>query len=179
MSAVLELTILGFLAEQPLHGYELRTRIARLSGHVRPVSDGSLYPAIKRMEAAGLLSRQAEQGTAAAPRHVLSLTGAGRRELLHRLREPEELEITDRSRFFAVLAFLHHLPDPAAQAAVLRRRLAFLDRPASFFATDGGEPVRIADLDDQPFRRGMLVIARATRAAERDWLREALAALDV
>jgi DNA-binding PadR family transcriptional regulator len=177
MSAVLELTILGFLAEQPLHGYELRTRIARLSGHVRPVSDGSLYPAIKRIEAAGLLSRQAEQGTAAAPRHVLSLTGAGRRELLNRLREPEELEITDRTRFFAVLAFLHLLPDPAAQAAVLRRRLAFLDQPASYFY-DGEQPVRIADLDDQPFRRGMLVIARATRAAEREWLREALAALE-
>ncbi|MFL6074013.1 MAG: PadR family transcriptional regulator [Mycobacteriales bacterium] len=174
---MLELTILGFLAEQPLHGYQLRTRIARLSGHVRPVSDGSLYPAIKRMEAAGLLVRQAEQGTAAAPRQVLSLTGAGRAELLRRLRDPEELEITDRTRFFAVLAFLHLLPDPAAQAAVLRRRLAFLDQPASYFHDDGDRPVRIADLDDQPFRRGMLVIARATRAAEREWLHEALAAL--
>ena len=43
---MLELSILGFLAEEPLHGYELKERINALTGHVRPVSDGALYPAI-------------------------------------------------------------------------------------------------------------------------------------
>lgn len=43
-SSMLELAILGFLADGPLHGYQLRRRIAHLSGHARPVSDGSLYP---------------------------------------------------------------------------------------------------------------------------------------
>ncbi|WP_425443523.1 PadR family transcriptional regulator [Streptomyces monashensis] len=42
------LSILGFLCEVPLHGYELRTRIARPTGHARAVSHGTLYPAIKR-----------------------------------------------------------------------------------------------------------------------------------
>ncbi|GAB2922128.1 PadR family transcriptional regulator [Nonomuraea fastidiosa] len=171
-SSVLELAILGFLAEGPLHGYELRRKVAALSGHARPVSDGSLYPAINRLVKAGLLDRRDEPGAAAARRQTLTLTAAGRDELLRRLREPAEHDITDGSRFFTILAFLSLLPDPGERAAVLRRRLAFLEQPASFFH-DGDRPLRAADMSD-PYRRGMLVIARATSRAERAWLHEML-----
>ncbi|MFG2059083.1 PadR family transcriptional regulator [Micromonospora sp. NPDC048930] len=169
---MLELAILGFLGEGPLHGYELKSRITRLAGYARPVSDGSLYPAINRLERAGLVSRQREPGAAAAPRHTLSLTDAGRAELLRRLREPAELDVTDQNRFFTLLAFLGQLADPAAQAAVLERRLAFLDQPASFFYA-GERPQRAAEQDDL-FRRGMLVMAREISRAERSWLRAAI-----
>jgi len=173
---MLELAILGFLHEAPLHGYELRRRIAALSGHVKPVAESTLYPAIKRLENAGLLRREPQPGAAAAPRHVLSLTDAGRAELYGRLAEPAANDISDENRWFTVLAFLRHLADPAAQAAVLRRRLAFLEEPSSFFY-DGDQALRAEELDD-PFRQGMLVIARATSEAELRWLRETLAALD-
>ncbi|MFI9204307.1 PadR family transcriptional regulator [Streptomyces sp. NPDC053048] len=132
---MLELTILGFLAEGPLHGYQLRRRIAQLSGHSRPVSDGSLYPAIDRLVKSGLVDRRSEPGASAARRHLLTLTGDGRAELLW-------------------------------------RRLEFLERPASFFY-EGERPLRAADVAD-PYRRGMLVVARAASRAERAWLRETL-----
>ncbi|WP_416484656.1 PadR family transcriptional regulator [Streptomyces sp. CL12] len=170
---MLDLAILGFLYEEPLHGYELRVRIARLSGHVRAVSHGTLYPAIRRMEAAGLLVREAQQGAAAAPRHMLSLTEAGRTELFQCLREPAEPFITDENRWFTLLAFLRHLPDPAAQATVLERRLAFLDEPSSFFYDGDGRPLSAENVAD-PFRSGVLRIARATSQAERAWLEETL-----
>ncbi|MEU6504685.1 PadR family transcriptional regulator [Streptomyces sp. NPDC046942] len=172
---MLELSILGFLAEEPLHGYELKERIKALSGHVRPVSDGALYPAINRLVAAGLLDQRTEEGASAAPRRVLSLTGKGRAQLLERLRSPKQAEITDHVRFNTVLAFLRHLDDPAGQAAVLRRRLDFLQTPASFFYRQG-EPVRAEEAGDL-FREGMLRVARATGQAERAWLREALETL--
>jgi DNA-binding PadR family transcriptional regulator len=41
---MIELCILGFLAETPLHAYALRRRITALIGHVRPLSDGALTP---------------------------------------------------------------------------------------------------------------------------------------
>ncbi|MEU9463827.1 MULTISPECIES: PadR family transcriptional regulator [unclassified Streptomyces] len=169
---MLELAILGFLADGPLHGYQLRRRIAHLSGHARPVSDGSLYPAINRLVKAGLLDRRAEPGASAAQRHTLSLTTTGRTELLRRLRDADGLEISDGTRYFTVLAFLSQLPDTAGQHAVLRRRLEFLEQPASFFH-DGDVPLGVEDTDD-PYRRGMLTIARATSRAERAWLREVL-----
>ncbi len=85
-------------------------------------------------------------------------------------------DITDENRWFTVLAFLRHLDDPAAQTAVLRRRLAFLEEPASFFY-DGDRPLSAEELED-PFRRGILTIARATSRAELGWLRETITALD-
>ncbi|GGL39190.1 PadR family transcriptional regulator [Planomonospora sp. ID91781] len=175
-SGDLTLSILGLLGEGPKHGYELKGRIHQLSGHLRPVSDGALYPAIARLEKAGLLERHEEEGEAAARRQVLSLTDAGRAELLRRLREPDGLDISDQTRFFGLLTFLSQLPDRADQARVLRRRLDFLQTPASFFYADG-RPQRAEEVSD-PFHRGMLLIARATGTAEKQWLREAIAALE-
>jgi hypothetical protein len=106
---------------------------------------------------------------------VLSLTAKGREELLARLRGPKQAEITDHVRFNTLLAFLRHLDDPAEQAAVLRRRLDFLQTPASFFYREG-EPVRAEDAGDL-FREGMLRVARASAKAERAWLREAVETL--
>jgi DNA-binding PadR family transcriptional regulator len=173
---MLELSILGFLCEEPLHGYEWKERIKALSGHVRPVSDGALYPAITRLVAAGQLDQHTEPGSGAAPRRILSLTEKGRADLLERLRHPKQAEITDHVRFNTLLAFLRHLPDPREQAAVLRRRQEFLLTPASFFYRDG-EPVRAEEAGDL-FRQGMLRVARATGEAEREWLAEAIARLD-
>ncbi|MYR55016.1 PadR family transcriptional regulator [Streptomyces sp. SID625] len=173
---MLELAILGFLYDTPLHGYELRKRITALTGHVRPVAESTLYPAIKRLEKAGLLERATEPGAVAAPRHVLTLTDEGRRELRRRLAEPVQHDITDENRWFTVLAFLRHLDDPGDQAAVLRRRLSFLETPSSFFY-EGDRPLRAEELGD-PFRRGILTVARATSQAEVAWLRTTIDSLD-
>jgi DNA-binding PadR family transcriptional regulator len=171
----LETAILGFLYEQPLHGYELKHRVAQLTGHVRPIADGTLYPAIKRLERAGWIDRRTEPGSRAAPRHVLTLTQEGRDELRRRLAEADGVDVSDENRWFTVLAFLRHLDDAAAQAAVLRRRLDFLSQPSSFFY-EGERPLRAEELTD-PFRQGLLRIARATTRTELDWLRSTLALL--
>ncbi|WP_326693199.1 MULTISPECIES: PadR family transcriptional regulator [unclassified Streptomyces] len=168
---MLELAILGFLAAGPLPGHELRRRITHLTGYSRPVSDGTLYPAINRLTKAGLIERRPAP-EAGGGRYVLNLTTAGREDILRRLREPAEHEITDFSRWFTILAFLSLLPDSAEQHAVLRRRLDFLETPASFFY-DGDTPLRAEQVTD-PYRRGMLLTARATSRAERAWLHEIL-----
>src|SRR4029079_7927427 len=53
---MIDLAILGLLKEQDLHGYELRKRLAELPGaRSGVVSFGSLYPALNRLERAGLV----------------------------------------------------------------------------------------------------------------------------
>src|SRR6185312_2581333 len=173
---VLEFAILGFLFEGRLHGYELRKRLAALTGHVRPLSDGTLYPAIKRLVDGELVVKNLEAGTA-APRHMLELTEAGRAKLLRVLAEPDDVFITDENHWFCLLAFLRYLDDnPTAQAAVLRRRLDFLTAPASFFYEDG-RALSAEDVAD-PFRRGMLQIARVTSRTELEWLKATIGELD-
>jgi DNA-binding PadR family transcriptional regulator len=78
---MLELAILGLLIESPMHGYELRKRLTGLLGAFRAFSYGSLYPALRRMQADGLIAENA--APAGTPvrraRRVYQLTDAGRR----------------------------------------------------------------------------------------------------
>ncbi len=50
---MIELAILGLLREQERHGYELKKQLGELLGTRSPVSFGSLYPALARLERAG------------------------------------------------------------------------------------------------------------------------------
>ena len=58
---VLTLGILGMLAEQPLHGYQIRKRLGTELGPFRALSYGSLYPCLKRMESDGLISQEHDE----------------------------------------------------------------------------------------------------------------------
>jgi DNA-binding PadR family transcriptional regulator len=166
---MIELMLLGFLAmEGPLHGYELRKRMAHLHGWARTISDGTIYPAIDRLITAGAITEGIEKGEAAAPRRILRLTETGRLRLQGMLREVKGNDISDFGRFSTVLAFLSLLPDPAERDAVLRRRLEFLERPVGFFF-DGDRALRADEIGD-PYRAGLILTARATRTAELGWL---------
>lgn len=52
---ILEMATLGILAEGPLHGYELRKRLVPVLGALRPLSFGSMYPALRRLAERGLV----------------------------------------------------------------------------------------------------------------------------
>jgi DNA-binding PadR family transcriptional regulator len=89
-SGVLELAVLGLLHESPLHGYELRKRVNALLGPLRAISYGSLYPCLKEMVAAGLLTTDDEAAGSAAGRRsriVYKLTAEGKERLQDQLSE--------------------------------------------------------------------------------------------
>jgi DNA-binding PadR family transcriptional regulator len=75
----LELAVLGLLHDSPLHGYELRKRLNLLLGWTRLLSYGSLYPALKRMLRAGLVTEvtMASPGVSRRQRIVYQITTAG------------------------------------------------------------------------------------------------------
>ena len=70
-SDVLELAILGLLAETPMHGYELRKRLNLLLGSFRALSYGSLYPCLKAMAQRGLIV--GSDSVQAPPPHALEI----------------------------------------------------------------------------------------------------------
>ena len=57
-SDVLAFAVLGILHESPMHGYELRKRLNATLGSFRAFSYGSLYPCLKALLGAGLVSEQ-------------------------------------------------------------------------------------------------------------------------
>src|ERR1044071_8510162 len=78
----LDLLVLKILSRRaPLHGYAIMTAIQEMSGEVLRVEEGSLYPALHRMEEAGLISASwitKENGRRA---RIYQLTRAGRKQL--------------------------------------------------------------------------------------------------
>jgi DNA-binding PadR family transcriptional regulator len=79
-AASLELAVLGLLHESPLHGYELRKRLNLLLGWGRLLSYGSLYPALKRLLRAGLITevQAISPGVSRRQRITYEITPAGR-----------------------------------------------------------------------------------------------------
>ncbi|MGD8190769.1 PadR family transcriptional regulator [Brevibacillus ginsengisoli] len=171
---MLEPAILGFLMESSIHGYELKQRLTLLNGHFRSISDGALYPAINRLEKQGLLSKQKEVNDSGMTRQVMTITQAGKEKLLELLQHPSDMDISDRNRFFTMLAFLKYL-SADEQKAILMRRLTFLEGGRSFFS-NGDKPVRFTEEKDV-FRAGMLHIAKETSRVEKEWLNSMIASL--
>lgn len=91
-SSVFELAILGLLADTPMHGYELRQRSSATLGSLRMFSYGSLYPMLRRLEAAGSVTTDPENPdpdaiplTSKRSRVVYRLTAAGKERLADHL----------------------------------------------------------------------------------------------
>jgi transcriptional regulator len=81
VQGTLDLLLLKILALEPLHGWAISQRLRHVSDEELQVSDGSLYPALHKLELAGWITadwRTSELGRRAK---FYSLTRAGRRRL--------------------------------------------------------------------------------------------------
>jgi PadR family transcriptional regulator PadR len=72
--------ILAVLADGPLHGYAIIDALKRRSDGAFTLPEGTVYPALHRLEAAGLLSSAWSEGEGRR-RRVYELTRRGRGEL--------------------------------------------------------------------------------------------------
>ncbi|HEV3459290.1 MAG TPA: PadR family transcriptional regulator [Thermoanaerobaculia bacterium] len=81
LQGTLDLVVLRVLALGPMHGYGIAQRIQQISRDVLRVNQGSLYPALLRLEQQGWIT--SEWGTSDNNRRArfYSLTRAGRRQL--------------------------------------------------------------------------------------------------
>ncbi|MCX2713579.1 PadR family transcriptional regulator [Mycolicibacterium sp. J2] len=125
---MLELAILGLLLESPMHGYELRKRLTGLLGAFRAFSYGSLYPALRRMQADGLIVEDAAPvGTVLGAtkvrraRRVYQLTEAGTQRFAELVADTGPQNYTDDG-FGVHLAFFNRTPAEARMRILEGRR---------------------------------------------------------
>jgi PadR family transcriptional regulator PadR len=80
LQGTLDLLILRTVAAEPMHGWAIAQRIQQISDELLRVQQGSLYPALHRLEHQGWIT--AEWGTSEANRKArfYSLTRAGRQQ---------------------------------------------------------------------------------------------------
>jgi DNA-binding PadR family transcriptional regulator len=188
---MLELAVLGLLAEQPLHGYELKKRLSETLGPLWGISFGSLYPALRRLERDGSIVQTEAVETATAafvptgsldgdlaaarlrrrPRpsrrtkKAYTITDAGR-EAFNRLLEADE---PDDERTFALkLSFCRYMTTDARLEFLGRRRSELAQRLSKSRRTPSTRTI-------DRYTRSLLEHRAASTEHEIQWIDELIA----
>ena len=89
VQGTLDMLILKTLALEPPHGYGIGIRIEQISKEVFQVNAGSLFPALRRLERAGLLNSEWRETENSRRAKYYILSAEGRRRLKAETREWE------------------------------------------------------------------------------------------
>src|SRR5256885_16220087 len=81
VQGTLDLLILKMLALESLHGWAISLRLKQVSGDVLQVSDGSLYPALHKLEQEGWIKAEWKPSENNRRAKYYALTQLGRKEL--------------------------------------------------------------------------------------------------
>ena len=81
LPGTLDMLILKAISLKPLHGYGILLRIQQISGDALNVPQGSLYPALYRLEHQGLIAAEWGESENKRKAKFYTLTAAGRRRL--------------------------------------------------------------------------------------------------
>jgi transcriptional regulator len=81
VQGTLDLLLLKILALEPLHGWAISQRLKQVSGDVLQVSDGSLYPALHKLEQEGWITAEWKVTENGRRAKYYSLTRLGRKAL--------------------------------------------------------------------------------------------------
>ena len=91
LQGTLDLLILKTISRDPLHGWGIAKRIQVLSGDVLSVGQGSLYPALHRLEQQGWITAEWKDSNLGRSAKFYSLTEEGKKQLERELRTWDRL----------------------------------------------------------------------------------------
>ena len=96
LQGTLDLLILKTIAREPMHGWAISKRIQVLSGEALSVGQGSLYPALHRLEQQGWIRAEWKASDLGRPAKFYALTHEGKKQLDRELRTWERLSTAVR-----------------------------------------------------------------------------------
>ncbi len=179
---MLEIAILGLLNQSPMHGYELRKRLATLLGTFRAFSYGSLYPSLRRLSEAGWITEEAPLDAPLSPvgrggaasrvgpasrgrrgKRVYRLTAEGKEHFAELLAEVGP-EAFDDEGFGARLAFFAQTRSDIRLQILEGRRRRVQERREALGRTTGD---RVDRYTEQLHQHGLESVEREVR-----WLTE-------
>ena len=103
VQGTLDLLLLKIVALQPMNGWAISQRLKQISSDVLQVSDGSLYPALHKLEQEGWITAEWKPSENNRRAKFYSLTKLGRRQL--------EKEVADWSRLSAAISHVVRLEE--------------------------------------------------------------------
>jgi PadR family transcriptional regulator PadR len=93
LQGTLDMLVLRAVADESLHGYGLAQRLRLSSGGRILVPQGSLYPALHRLENQGMLKAEWKATASGREAKIYSITAKGRRRLAAQVEQWRELSV--------------------------------------------------------------------------------------
>jgi PadR family transcriptional regulator PadR len=103
VQGTLDLLLLKILALEPLHGWAISQRLTQISSNILQVSDGSLYPALHKLEQEGWIKAEWKTSELGRRAKFYSLTRLGHKELAR--------QASDWARLSTAITNVVQLPD--------------------------------------------------------------------
>ena len=170
--------ILGFLTWRPMTGYDIRKAMAASTGNFWSESFGQIYPALKRLVAAGDIEPAAAPAANRRAGRAYRLTPRGRDTLRAWLEQPPAAREPPRNELLLKLFFGRH-NDPAVNARhVARHREQALARLESYAAIERDLRRRHDGHPDLPYWLMTVSYGRRVERALIGWCDDTLAELD-
>jgi DNA-binding PadR family transcriptional regulator len=123
---MLKYALLGLLAEQPSHGYDLKNAFETTLGGTWILNIGQVYTTLSRLERDGLVESQMVPQDLLPDRKVYSLTKAGREELDCWLTEATKETIRLKDEFFIKLLIHQLVARDGAVALIWKQRQVYM-----------------------------------------------------
>jgi DNA-binding PadR family transcriptional regulator len=169
--------VLGFLVDQPMHGYQLKRAVSPALPADQMINDGVLYPLLKRMEREGLVTSRLERARKAPDRRVFRPTKLGRQAFTEWLEsagdEQDEIayDFLSGHPFLAKSLFFDQL-----SARQVREKLeAQLESSTAKLRTFEEIRKGMADRDVSAYRIAVLDLGIAQQRERVAWLRKMVA----
>ena len=140
----LKFGLLGLLAQEPLHGYEVKQRFEEMLGGAWEVNIGQVYTTLGRLERDGLVEPAGERGERG--KHAYRLTPAGQTALDEWLEQPESEPQLLREETYVKLLLSTRLANGNLAALLTRQRRVYLQRLRDLAALE--EQARRTGRDD-------------------------------
>jgi DNA-binding PadR family transcriptional regulator len=168
----LDYALLGLLAQSPQSGYDLRKTFETMAIGSYSGSPGAIYPALRRLEQAGLVAGAVDSTKALRPKRVFRPTTAGRNALVEWLARDIERANVERNLDELLLRFAFHwvLDSASATRRFLER---FLDEVEGHLDELGRQRERFPDGTPPQARLALSAGIEQYRACAR-WARKAL-----
>ncbi|MGE5657105.1 MAG: PadR family transcriptional regulator [Actinomycetota bacterium] len=167
---MLELSALGLLQRQSLHGYRLKQQLELFMSSCMSVNYGAIYPLLKRLEERGEIEVLTEEaGDAGSTRKIYAITPAGRdrwRQIM--LDHPQESWVNSRTRFQIKFFFFGDL-EPAERIKLLEHRLRVCKLRQDYVGSPQSEDSPADRYQIAAWERGQAMLE-----SEIEWLAEQL-----
>jgi DNA-binding PadR family transcriptional regulator len=163
----IDILVLALLLERPRHGYEIKQQITAIVGNFVSVNNNQLYPALRRFEELGAITREIVHTPGKPDRHVYHMTDRGTEILQDLLRDFSPEQARDELEFQVRVAYFH-LVEVEARLAILAAREAILSEWRVMLDRSLAQARESSDIS--PLAESIIEFKQQTIQHELDWI---------